>query len=114
MSAPLTALIHGEMKESREKCATLPDENKTTLARFSQFVYTDDYTSAEPEIQREGDMSAVSSRTLAAGTRHKPSSILFGTLAKQDPFPQCSDMFGASDINSTFPNDNRQTFVFYN
>ena len=47
-SKPLNALLSGPMLEAREGCAWLEDIDEHTFSRFGQFLYTTDYTAADP------------------------------------------------------------------
>jgi hypothetical protein len=46
-SRALDILINGDMNEARERCASWEDVDEQTFIRFSQFIYTGDYTGAE-------------------------------------------------------------------
>lgn len=50
LSKPLGVLINGEMREAKEKCVKWPDVDEKTFMRFTQWAYTETYTTEEPEI----------------------------------------------------------------
>jgi hypothetical protein len=49
-SDPLLALINGGMVEAREGHAWLEDTDEETFVRVGEYLYTGDYTPAEPDI----------------------------------------------------------------
>ncbi|KAI9762719.1 MAG: hypothetical protein M1840_001186 [Geoglossum simile] len=48
-SRPLDVLMNGEMLEAREGCACLEDVDEETFVRFSQYLYTGDYSATTPD-----------------------------------------------------------------
>lgn len=49
-SDSMNALVNGPMKDASQKCATLEDFDGDTIVRFIEFLYTKDYTVADPDI----------------------------------------------------------------
>jgi hypothetical protein len=49
-SDPLLALINGGMAEAREGHAWLEDTDEETFVRVGEYLYTGDYTPAEPDV----------------------------------------------------------------
>lgn len=51
-SDALNALVNGEWKESKEKCAVWEKFDEETFLRFSQFAYTGAYDGAKPQKRK--------------------------------------------------------------
>lgn len=107
-SDPLLALINGGMIEAREGHAWLEDTDEETFVRVGEYLYTGDYTPAEPDIllaqsqigQESDDIHTqmISERdTLNDGSisaAMEASEVQIGQFS-EDPLPRVSewDMF---------------------
>ena len=56
VSKPLAILVSGPMVEAKDGSATLDDLDESTFVRFSQYAYTGDYDTAEPDIILDSSM----------------------------------------------------------
>ena len=54
-SAPLGALVDGQMSEAKERCALIEDIGPQTFARVGQYVYTGDYHAADYHVLLDDD-----------------------------------------------------------
>ncbi|KAK7957976.1 hypothetical protein PG988_012824 [Apiospora saccharicola] len=53
LSKPLQALINGGMREAKEGRVVWDDLDDDTFIRFTQWAYTNDYETPEPDVQHE-------------------------------------------------------------
>lgn len=61
LSKPLNVLLNGRMREAIEKRVRWPDVDEKTFVRFSQWAYTGDYVTEEPDIVLDYSLIEVTS-----------------------------------------------------
>ncbi|KAK7957986.1 hypothetical protein PG988_012834 [Apiospora saccharicola] len=104
VSDPIEVLLDGHMKEAKEGRVTWDDVDDETFVRFIQWAYTEDYSTAEPDIlldasniqigasagsstskpqQAEKPLHSVQDRSVDTASQTTQGGVRSGDMAKQ-------------------------------
>ncbi|KAL9125882.1 MAG: hypothetical protein Q9217_004981 [Psora testacea] len=86
-SKPLNVLVNGEMKEAKEGCTPLEEVDEQTFVRFTQYAYTGDYVTADPEILLDSSAIATtdSAQNEAPPDLNRPDVVAEWVPAEDEP-----------------------------